>query len=61
MNSIKTPTLQRRNYNKQLHHRLSRTISYPPSSTGTNYNLVDEIEHELNDRVIWHIIHSPER
>jgi hypothetical protein len=35
-------------------------VKYPPPSTGINYNLVDKIEHDLGDRVIWHIIHSPE-
>ena len=36
------------------------TVSYPPPSTVTNYNLVDKVEHNPTDRVIWHIIHSPE-
>jgi hypothetical protein len=40
--------------------RLSGIVSYPPPSTGINYNLVDKVEHDLNDRVTWHIIHSPE-
>jgi hypothetical protein len=39
---------------------LSRVVSYPISSTGTNYNLVDKVEHDLRDRVVWHIIHSPD-
>jgi hypothetical protein len=42
------------------YRRLTRLVSYPPPSTGTNYNLVDKVEHDLNDRVIWYIIHSPE-
>jgi hypothetical protein len=40
--------------------RLTGMVSYPPPSTGTNYNLVDKVEHPASDRVIWHIIHSPE-
>jgi hypothetical protein len=41
------------------YRRLTRMVSFPPLSTGTNYNLVDKVEHGLGDRVIWHIIHSP--
>jgi hypothetical protein len=37
-----------------------RVISYPPPSTGTNYNLVDKVEHGRNDKVIWKIIRSPD-
>ena len=40
--------------------RLTKLVSYPPLSTGTNCNLIDSVEHALGDRVIWHIIHSPE-
>jgi hypothetical protein len=47
-------------YNKKPHHCPSRTISYPPPSTGTNYNLVDEVEHDPNEKVIWKIIRSPD-
>jgi hypothetical protein len=35
-------------------------VSYPPPATGVNYNLVDSVEHDLDDRVIWHIINSPD-
>ena len=42
------------------YRRLTRMVSYPPPSTGTNYNLVDKVEHEPGDRVIWYIIHSPD-
>jgi hypothetical protein len=38
----------------------AKEVSCPPASTGTNYNLVDNVEHALGDRVIWHIIHSPD-
>jgi hypothetical protein len=48
------------NEDKKARHRLSPMVSYPPPSTGTNYNLVDKVQHALGDRVIWHIIHSPE-
>jgi hypothetical protein len=37
-----------------------RIVSYPPPSTGTNYNLIDKVEHDLGDRVTWGVIHSPE-
>jgi hypothetical protein len=42
------------------HHRGGRLVTYPPPSTGTNYNLVDKVEHDLGDRLIWYIIHSPD-
>ena len=29
-------------------------------STGTNYNLVDKVERGPGDRVVWHIINSPD-
>jgi hypothetical protein len=32
------------------HRRLARIISYPPASTGTNYNLVEQVEHHGNER-----------
>jgi hypothetical protein len=41
-------------------HRPSRIVSRPPPSTGTNYNLVDGVEHAPNERVIWKIIRSPD-
>jgi hypothetical protein len=40
--------------------RLSWTVTYPPPSTGTNYNLIDKVEHDAGDRVVWHIINSPD-
>jgi hypothetical protein len=45
---------------RQQYPRLARMASYPPASGGTNYNLVDRVEHGPGDRVIWHMIHSPE-
>jgi hypothetical protein len=45
---------------KRTHHRIRRIVTHPPPSTGTNYNFVDNVEHALGDRVIWHTIHSPE-
>ena len=46
--------------NNGTHHRGGRLVTYPPPSTGTNYNLVDKVEHDLGDRVTWHVIHTPE-
>jgi hypothetical protein len=37
-----------------------RRVSYPPPASGTNYNLVNRVEHSLGDRIVWHIINSPE-
>jgi hypothetical protein len=48
---------------KEAHNQyrhLHRMVSYPPSATGVNCNLVNKVEHNLGDRVTWHIIHSPE-
>jgi hypothetical protein len=50
----------RANSASKQYRRSSRMVSYPPPSTGTNYNLVDPVPHDPNDRVIWYIIHSPE-
>jgi hypothetical protein len=35
-------------------------VSRPPPATGVNYNLVDKAEHDPSDRVIWHVIYSPD-
>jgi len=35
-------------------------IAYPPQSTGTNYNLVDAVEHGPNEKVIWKMLRSPD-
>src|SRR2546430_1032038 len=40
--------------------RLTPVVSYPPPSTGTNHNLIDKVIHKPGDRVIWHMIHSPD-
>ena len=37
-----------------------RIVVCPPPSTGTNYNLVEEVERNPNEKVIWKIIHSPD-
>ena len=50
----------RSDHEKRVRHRLSRMVAYPPPSTGTNYNLVEKVEHSPDDRVIWHIINSPD-
>ena len=51
---------KRRADDDRTRHHLARLVAYPPPSTGTNYNLVDKVEYSPGDRVIWHIIHSPE-
>src|SRR5581483_1411453 len=38
----------------------SRIVTYPPPSTGKNYNVVGEVEHYPNEKVIWKIIRSPD-
>ena len=40
--------------------RLTRIVSYPPPSSGKNDNLIDKVEHEPNEKVIWKIIRSPD-
>ena len=40
--------------------RSAQIAVHPPPSTGMNYNLVDKVEHEPNDKVIWKIIRSPD-
>jgi hypothetical protein len=39
-------------------YRFTGMVTYPPPSTGPNYNLIDKVEHELNEKVIWKIIRS---
>ncbi len=51
----RTPDSGQRSYD-----RACRIVAYPPPSTGTNYNLVEEVEHHPNEKVIWKIIHSPD-
>jgi hypothetical protein len=45
---------------EKAHHRSDWIITYPPPSTGTNYNLVDSVKHEPHEKVIWKIICSPD-
>jgi hypothetical protein len=55
------PIGKRRSKNDQRRYgRARRIVVSPPPSTGTNYNLVEEVEHDLNEKVIWKIIHSPD-
>jgi hypothetical protein len=46
--------------NNQDERITRRRVSYPPPASGTNYNLVNRVEHSLGDRIVWHIINSPE-
>jgi hypothetical protein len=45
---------------KATGQRVSRILSFPPPSTETNYNLINKVEHGPSDRVVWHIIYSPD-
>jgi hypothetical protein len=47
-------------YDRRSRHRLSPMVSYPRPSSGTNYNLIEKVGHNQGDRVVWHIIHSPD-
>src|SRR5262245_40847959 len=40
--------------------RERRIVAYPPASTGTNYSLIEQVEHDANERVIWKIIRAPD-
>jgi hypothetical protein len=60
MRLLKAAKEQRANQDYRTRARLCRMVTYPPPSTGTNYNLIDKVEHDLGDRVTWHVIHSPE-
>jgi hypothetical protein len=63
MTPLQAAKERRLNCDKATRHqsrRLSGMVSYPPPSTGINYNLVDKVKHSLGDRVIWYIIHSPD-
>lgn len=54
-------TAKRHSDNGQdVSRRSRRIVTYPPPSTGTNYNLIDNVEHDAGDRIIWHTIHSPD-
>ena len=60
MRLLRAAKKRRSNHDYGIRDRLWQMVSYPPSSTGTNYNLIDNVEHIPSDRVIWHIIRSPE-
>jgi hypothetical protein len=60
MRLLEAAKKQGTDHDKRIRHRLTRMVAYPPQSTGTNYNLVDNVEYNPGDRVIWHIIHSPD-
>ncbi len=51
---------RRPNNDRRSYDRERRIVAYPPTSTGTNYNLVEEVEHDPTEKVIWKIIHSPD-
>ena len=56
---LKPITKRHPNSVRKTCHRPRRIVTYPPPSTGTNYNLVNKVEHDPGDRVIWHIINPP--
>jgi hypothetical protein len=60
MRLLKAAKKRRANHDYRTRARLCAMVSYPPPSTGTNYNLIDKVEHDRGDRVMWHVIHSPE-
>jgi hypothetical protein len=54
------PAVKRMPHNDQKRYGgARRSVAYSPASTGTNYNLVEEVEHDRNEKVIWKIMHSP--
>ncbi len=60
---MRLPTVtkgQRADHDKRTRRRSNRIVTYPPPSTGTNYNLIDKVEHDVGDRVTWRVTHSPE-
>jgi hypothetical protein len=60
MISLKPATKRHHNTDQATCNQSRRMITYPPASTGTNYNLVDKVPHDAGDRIIWHTIHSPD-
>jgi hypothetical protein len=60
MSSLQAAKVHYANGASNQYRRLTGMFSYPPPSTGTNYNLVDKVEHSRGDRVMWHIINSPD-
>jgi len=57
---LKPTGAQSSNNGQKCCRRSCRVVTYPPPSTGTNYNLIDKVEHDASDRVIWHIVNSPD-
>lgn len=45
---------------RNQYRHLNRIVSYPPPAAGVNFNFIEKVEHDPSDRVIWHVIHSPE-
>jgi hypothetical protein len=60
MTFLKSIGKRRPNNGQRSYDRARRIVACPPASTGTNYNLVEEVEHDPNEKVIWKIIHSPD-
>jgi hypothetical protein len=60
MISLKPAAKRHHNTDRATCNQSRRMITYPPASTGTNHNLVEKVEHDLHEKVIWKIIHSPD-
>jgi len=60
MSPLQLAKERRANSGLKQHRRLAQIISYPPASTGTNYNVIDKVEHEPHETVIWKKICSPD-
>jgi hypothetical protein len=45
---------------RNQYQHLTRMVSYPPPATGVNFNLIVKVEHDESERVVWHIINSPD-
>jgi hypothetical protein len=67
MRLVKVSKERRTGYDKQTGHHISRVVPYPPPSTGSNYNLVDNVEPVTEKRSYscylekWQFIHVPMR
>jgi hypothetical protein len=57
---LKSAAKQRSDNGEDASRRSRRIVTYPPLSSGTNYNFIDKVEHDPGDRIIWHMIHAPE-
>jgi hypothetical protein len=60
MISLKPAAKRHHNTDQATCNQSRRIVTYPPASTGTNYNLVEKVEHDRNEKVIWKIIRSPD-